>query len=197
MFSHWRIVLAFAAIFVGVAALVESRPVEHPPGVLVSTEPVQVLVERPPFSLGDFQLTPLADFDVEARVLSVEKYRTDRGARLSPIDFALGWGPMSDSAVLEHFRIRQGGRFFSIHPDEQAIDPRTAMLHASNMHLIPADGGIEDQLERVKIGNIVRLRGQLVSVRGPNDFTWTSSLTRGDTGNGACELFYIESVEWR
>ncbi|HEY0943207.1 MAG TPA: hypothetical protein VGE08_24195 [Steroidobacter sp.] len=197
MFAHWRIVLALVAICVGMAALVESRPVEHPPGVLVSAEPVQVLVERPPFSFGDYQLTPLADFDVEARVLSVEKYRVDGGARLSPVDFALGWGPMSDSAVLEHFRIRQGGRFFSIHPDEQAIDLNTAMLNASNMHLIPADSVIKDRLASVKIGNIVRLRGQLVSVRGPNNFTWTSSLTRKDTGNGACELFYVESFERR
>ena len=40
-----------------------------------------------------------------------------------------------------------------------------------------------DRLERVRPGNIVRLRGQLVSVLGPNNFTWTSSLTRADTGN--------------
>lgn len=195
MFAHWRIVLALVATGVGLAALVESRPVEHPPGVLVDAEPRQVLVERPSFSFGDYQLTPLADFDVEARLLSAEKYRVDGGARLSPIDFALGWGPMSDSAVLEHFRIRQGGRFFSIHPDDQAIDVNTAMLHASNMHLIPADGVIKDRLASAKVGSIVRLQGQLVSVRGPNNFTWTSSLTRSDTGNGACELFYVESFE--
>lgn len=197
MFAHWRLLLALAVFGAGVAALVESRPVDHPPGVLVTDEPLQALVERPAFSFGEYQLTPLADFEVEARVLSVEKYRTDGGARVSPIDFALGWGPMSDTAVLEHFRIRQGGRFFSIYPDEQAIDLKTAMLNASNMHLIPADGVMEDRLANVKIGNIVRLRGQLVSVRGPNNFTWSSSLTRSDTGNGACELFYVESLERR
>jgi hypothetical protein len=197
MFAHWRIILALGAIGAGVAALVEGRAVDRPPGVLVSGEPMQRLVQRPAFSFGDYQLTPLAEFDVEARVLSVEKYRTDGGARLSPIDFALGWGPMSDSAVLEHFRIRQGGRFFSIYPDEQAIDLKTAMLNASNMHLIPADGLMKDRLAGVKIGNIVRLRGKLVSVVGPNNFTWSSSLTRSDTGNGACELFYVESIERR
>ncbi|MDY6945622.1 MAG: hypothetical protein SXG53_07880 [Pseudomonadota bacterium] len=197
MFAHWRILLALGAIGAGVAALVEGRAVDRPPGVLVSGEPVQRLVQQPAFSFGDYQLTPLAEFDVEARVLSVEKYRTDGGARLSPIDFALGWGPMSDSAVLEHFRIRQGGRFFSVYPDEQAIDLKTAMLNASNMHLIPADGALKDRLAGVRIGNIVRLRGKLVSAVGPNNFTWSSSLTRADTGNGACELFYVESIERR
>ena len=181
----------------GVAALVEGRAVDHPPGVLVADEPRQRLVQRAPFAFGDYELTPLADFEIEARVLSVERYNTDGGARISPIDFALGWGPMSDSAVLSHFRIRQGGRFFAIYPDEQAIDLRTAMVNASNMHLIPADGELESQLKSVKTGNIVRLRGKLVSVLGPDNFTWRSSLSRTDTGDGACELFYVESLASR
>jgi hypothetical protein len=197
MFAHWRVVVALAAVGAGLAALVEGRAIDRPPGVLAPDEPWQQLVQRPPFTHGDYQVTPLADFDVEARVLSVEKYSMDGGARLSPIDFALGWGPMSDSAVLAHFRITQGARFFTIYPDEQAIDIPTALLNASNMHLIPATNTIEDRLKGVKAGNIVHLRGQLVRVAGPNNFTWSSSLTRADTGNGACELFYVESIEKR
>ena len=197
MFAHWRVILALAAVGAGVAALVEGRAIDRAPGVLAPDEPWQQLVKRRPFAHGDYELTPLADFEIEARVLSTETYNMDGGARLSPIDFALGWGPMSDSAVLSHFRISQGARFFTIYPDEQAIDLQTAMRSASNMHLIPADGLLEDRLKNVKPGNIVLLRGQLVSVAGPNNFTWTSSLTRNDTGNGACELFYVESVEKR
>lgn len=197
MFPHWRILLALGAVGAGLAALVEGRAIDHPPGVLVPDEPIQRLVQRAPFAFGEYELTPLAEFDLEARVLSVEEYRMDGGARVSPIDFALGWGPMSDSVVLSHFRISQGARFFTIYPDEQAIDLKTAMLNASNMHLIPADGTLEDRLKGVKPGNIVRLRGQLVSVLGPNNFTWKSSLTRADRGDGACELFYVESMEKR
>lgn len=197
MFGHAKLILALAGVAVGVFLLMNSGAIDRPPGVLAASEPRQRLVQRPAFQFGAYQLTPLAEFDVEARVLSVEKYHTDGGARLSPIDFALGWGPMSDSAVLEHFRVRQGGRFFTIYPDEQAIDLKTALLSAANMHLIPATGALDDELERVRPGHIVRLRGQLVSALGPNNFTWTSSLTRTDTGNGACELFYVESVERR
>ena len=197
MFAHAKLILALAVMGFGVFFLMNSGAIDRPPGVLAAAEPRQRLVQRPAFQFGDYQLTPLAEFDLEARVLSVEKYRTDGGARLSPIDFALGWGPMSDSAVLDHFRIRQGGRFFSIYPDEQAIDMNTALLSAANMHLIPATGALEGELKRVRPGNVVRLRGQLVSALGPNNFTWTSSLTRADSGNGACELFYVESVERR
>lgn len=197
MFGHAKLVLALAGMAFGIFALMSSGAIDRPPGVLAANEPLQRLVQRPAFQFGDYQLTPLAEFDVEARVLSVEKYRTDLSARLSPIDFALGWGPMSDSAVLDHFRVRQGARFFTIYPDEQAIDMKVALLNAANMHLIPATGALDDQLKRVRPGNIVRLRGQLVSALGPNNFTWRSSLTRADTGNGACELFYVEAMERR
>src|SRR3712207_2620510 len=115
MFAHAKLILALVAVVVGIFLLINSGAIDRPPGVLAASEPRQRLVQRPAFQFGAYQLTPLADFDVEARVLSVEKYRSDGGARLSPIDFALGWGPMSDTAVLEHFRVRQGGRFFTIY----------------------------------------------------------------------------------
>lgn len=197
MFDHAKLLLALAAIGLGIYLLMTSGAIDRAPGVLAADEPRQRLIERSAFQFGDYQLTPLAEFDIEARVLSVEKYRTDGGASLSPIDFALGWGPMSDSAVLDHFRIRQGARFFTIYPDEQAIDMKLALVSAANMHLIPASGTLGDELKRVRPGNIVHMRGQLVSALGPNNFTWRSSLTRKDTGNGACELFYVEEIERR
>lgn len=197
MFGHAKLIVALGGVGLGLFFLMTGGAIDRPPGVLAPSEPRQRLVQRAAFQFGAYQLTPLAEFDVEARVLSVEKYRTDNGARLSPIDFALGWGPMSDSAVLDHFRINQGARFFTIYPDEDAIDMKVALLSAANMHLIPASGTLEGELKRVRPGNIVRLRGQLVSALGPSNFTWTSSLTRADTGNGACELFYVEAIERR
>ena len=197
MFGHAKLILALAAMGLGLFFLMSGGAIDRPPGVLAANEPWQRLVQRPAFQFGSYELTPLAEFDIEARVLSVETYRTDAGARLSPIDFALGWGPMSDSAVLDHFRVNQGARFFTIYPDERAIDMKVALLSAANMHLIPASGSLESELKRVRPGNIVHLRGQLVSALGPNNFTWRSSLTRTDTGNGACELFYVEAIERR
>jgi hypothetical protein len=197
MFDHAKLILALGGVGLGLFFLMTGGAIDRPPGVLAPIEPQQRPVQRPTFQFGAYQLTPLAEFDVEARVLSVETYRTDGGARLSPIDFALGWGPMSDSAVLEHFRINQGARFFTIYPDEDAIDMKVALLSAANMHIIPASGTLEDELKRVRPGSVVHLRGQLVSALGPNNFTWRSSLTRADTGNGACELFYVEAMERR
>jgi len=190
-------VLAIAVCCFGVAGLLSGRPIDQPPGVLVSDEPLQVATRAAAFNLDEFELTPQADYDIEARVLSTETYSIGTDARLSPIDFAVGWGPMSDSAVLSHFRVRQGGRFFTIYPDEQAIDLDTALLGAANMHLIPANGRVRQQLEHTRVGSVVRLRGQLVNITGPNGYHWNTSLTRKDTGAGACEVFYVESIATR
>jgi hypothetical protein len=197
MSSIWKPILAVALCCTGVVGMLSGRPIERPAGVLIDREPLQRTTRAAPFAFGEFEITPRAEYDIEARVLSVEPYKMDGGAKLSPIDFAVGWGPMSDTAVLDHFRITQGARFFTIYPDDSAIDIRSALLGSANMHLIPSTGRVRDQLEDVRPGNLVRLRGYLVSVAGPNGYTWNTSLTREDTGAGACELFYVESVEMR
>lgn len=177
------------------AGLLSGRPIARSAGVLVDQEPLQTLISAAPFGVGEFELTPRARYDITARVLAVEPYRMDGGAELSPIDFAVGWGPMSDTAVLDHFRITQGARFFTLYPDESAIDLATALLGSANMHLIPATAGVRTQMEATRAGSVVRMQGLLVNAAGPNGYTWNSSLSRTDTGAGACELFYVESIE--
>jgi len=52
-------------------------------------------------------------------------------------------------------------------------------------------------LLRIRAGQIVSLAGYLVEVRGPNGMRWRSSLTREDTGAGACELVWVETLDVR
>jgi hypothetical protein len=186
--------LALGVCALGLMGLFSGGPIQRPAGVLAPDEPEQTPTRAQPFRFGDFELQPRADYHIVARVLSVESYGWDGGSALSPIDFAVGWGPMSDSSVLAHFRITQGGRFFTIYPDAEAIDIHTALLGAANMHLIPAGAAVRLQLQRVRAGHIVELHGKLVNVSRADGYQWNSSLTRADTGAGACELYYVESV---
>ena len=104
---------------------------------------------------------------------------------------------MSDSRVLEHFRITQGGRFFTIHPDAQAIEVSAALISSANVHLIPESDTVRRELLRVRPGHIVGLQGKLVNASRPDGYRWNSSLTRADSGAGACELLYVEAVSIR
>ena len=197
MRDSWKLVLAVLACCAGLAGMWSGRSIARAPGVLVEEEPIQSPASTAPFEFEEYQLAPQAAYDITARVLSTERYRFDGGSSLSPIDFAVGWGPMSDSAVLDHFRITQGARFFTIYPDEEAIDIDVALRSSANMHLIAANSLILRRLKNVKAGNIVRLQGFLVNASTQRGFTWSTSLTRNDTGAGACELFYVESVDVR
>ena len=174
----------------------EVRP---PGGVLAAAPPLQETVsEELHWTIADHQLTALARYEIEARVLGTERYRFDRGAALSPIDFAVGWGPMSANAVLDSLDISQYGRFFFYRTDEAPMIEFSEMgRNAANMHLIPADANIRSTLFAVRTGQVVRLRGWLVAAQGADGFRWRSSLTRNDTGGGSCELMLVEEVSVR
>jgi hypothetical protein len=127
-------------------------------------------------------------------VLSTERYRFDRAAELSPVDFALGWGPMSDSKVLEAITIQQRDRWYFWSAATLPISPGAVISHSANMHMIPADPLVEKRLLAVKPGQIVELRGMLIRADGLDGWHWLSSLTRTDTGDGSCEVVWVESV---
>lgn len=173
------------------------RPITHTAGVLVDAQPQQREPSKPaPIEHGDYRLTPLADFDIEARVLSRENYSIDAGSDLSPTDLALGWQRMSDSAVIEQLEISQSVRFFTYRwRDQPPIPQHEIERSAANMHMIPADPAIARELAKIRQGAIVRMRGQLVEAKRGDGFQWRSSLTREDTGAGACELFLVDSIE--
>src|SRR6185436_7394467 len=59
-----------------------------------------------------YNLTRLEPFTIDARVLSARHYRWGRESVLSPVDLALGWGPMTNSVVLARLQVRQSGRWY-------------------------------------------------------------------------------------
>jgi len=194
MMRRW---LLAALIAFGVWQWWGSRSVEHAPGVLAATTPEQhnIYINRPQFKMKGYTMTALASFALTARVLGVEHYYADREADLAPVDLALGWGPMSDSAVLSKVSITQGGRFYNWHVNEFPVPRREIEVNSANMHLIPATPAVEKQLSRARVGSIVHLSGYLVEARGGDGWRWISSLTRDDTGAGACELVWVEQLE--
>ena len=171
------------------------REVKHGAGVLVTTTPIQENLDgAASISYKKYTITPLADFDLSARVLSKTNYHLDKEAELAPVDLALGWGPMSDGAVLEKITISQSGRWYHWQVDEFPIPRRDIETNSANMHMIPADTAVEATLDKISKGNVITLRGKLVSITEPGGWHWRSSLTREDTGDGACEVVYVESL---
>jgi hypothetical protein len=190
-----KLVIALAAMALAGGAWLNDRPVPHLPGVLAPEEPEQgTPADDRPWQYLGYEIRPRATYALRARVLSATRYRWDRGARLAPVDLAVGWGVMSDSTWLERFKITQGARFYTLYPRDAGVDLSEALLHSANMHLIPATPDVRRALEAAREGSLVSVRGRLVDVAGPDGFTWQSSLRRDDTGAGACELIWVDEI---
>ena len=139
-----------------------------------------------------FLLTRRAEFSLRARVLSREDYWIGDESNLSPLDLALGWGVMSDQAVLDRITIRQSSRwYFTRYEHPAPISDQEIINHSSNMHIIPADSRIRRKLKKIRRGDVVMLKGYLVDVDADSGFYWRTSLSRSDTGNGSCEIFFL------
>lgn len=186
--------------FVVVALLVIvgcEQAVSLPAGVTAPNPPRQKkLTEAPVFVRGDFIIRPVASFELDARVLASERYRFDRSADVSPIDLALGWGPMSNQEVIDQIKITQSRRFYWWRVKRYPIPRRQIIENSANMHMVPANDEVRDQLYSLRRGELVSISGYLANVTA-GDFTWRTSTTRSDAGAGACEIVWVESVEVR
>jgi hypothetical protein len=192
--------LAFGTlVLVAVWQLVSSRPIQHDPGEIAADDPLQSELDAPQaLTHGDFQLLPQAQFSAEVRVLGRERYRLGPLADVSPLDIAVGWGPMSDSAVLANIDISQANRFYFWHYDnEPPIPSQDIVSHSANWHLIPANDAVWSQLSGLRIGDVVKLDGMLVNLENPGVGTLQTSLRRDDAGAGACEIIYVERARIR
>ncbi len=166
------------------------------PGVYAPKDPVQGVNENlQPFKHGEFTITPVASYKIRAKVLSRKRYKAGKGGKLSPVDFALGWGRMSDESVVENIKIRQYRRWYYWNAKALPIPQKEIQTHSSNHHILPANDAVRKKALQVKKGEIVEMSGYLVKVNADDGWHWYSSTSREDTGDGACEVFWVESLE--
>ena len=185
----------FSGLLICLYIFLGGLEISRPGGVLAPDEPHQRDVDTSSFREKDgYRIALLAMFDIRARVISVARYRFGRAADLSPVDLVLGWGAMSDGDVLKKISFSQGGRGYTWRTSTFPVPREVIETHSANMHMIPANGEIERQLKSMRGGNMVSLKGFLVDVSTKEGWRWKSSLTRADTGGGACELVLVESL---
>ena len=171
------------------------RPISYPAGILVDSDPAQIARAdgQTPIEHGEYRLKPLARFSLDGRILHRKVYRYDRQAKLVPVDLAVGWGPMSDQAVLDQIKITQSMRFYWYEYQLPPPIPKERIIsHSTNLHIIPATSAVLSFCKSLRQGELVHLEGELVEATGPELGAWRSSLSRTDTGNGACELMLVQ-----
>jgi hypothetical protein len=166
------------------------------PGVKAPFPPEQVNID--PLVIyedDDYQVTAVAEFAIQAKVLGRERYRNGREADFSPIDLVLGWQRMSDQEVVDEIDVSQYGRWYRWETDRLPIPQRDIERCSANMHMVPKDDRVRENLLAVRTGEVIAIRGYLVDIWASGGWTWSTSRSRDDTGDGACEIVWVEAIE--
>ncbi|MBR4224385.1 MAG: hypothetical protein IKR73_06210 [Oscillospiraceae bacterium] len=143
-------------------------------------------------------------YDIEGLVVHTMNYSgLDLGSKLAPRDIAIAWGQVAARNGTIDFHWSQQGRWYYWRLDNEEDIFRMGGMEmigyqSSNNHLIPMDGIAKRDIMKIKTGDHIRIKGYLVDVYGSKPdgsyFTWNSSVSREDTGNGACEVIYVTDV---
>ncbi|MEN8154482.1 MAG: hypothetical protein ABFR75_10710 [Acidobacteriota bacterium] len=147
---------------------------------------------------GSFTIIPVADYSITSKVVSVKSYSGKWESSLSPVDLALIWGDLVNKKVDSHIKYSQRGRWYYYRYSTGCpVDNSYIISHSSNNHIIPANSNLELALKQVRPGDIVKIEGALVRIKGNTErgnVFWNSSLRRDDTGGGSCEIIYAETI---
>jgi len=165
------------------------------------TEPLQEASDGRPFAIVikgyTYAITPRATYDISGLVVS--QHRGDAffnlGHKVDPgniKDVCVVWGDAVTSGAYRKVT------FTSSFSWSRNFTPPFNPEKASNNHLIPATAAIDRQIRAIHVGDQIRLTGFLVDYTVTKDgqeiFTRRTSLTRSDTGNGACEILYVTGL---
>lgn len=184
--------------------------------------PVQnnVVETRPYFTRingTDVVITKLADYEIAGRVVGTYDYTSSLANVVKAIsgkeyyneishkDVAISYGPMALSENHKKMKYSMPGsrkvvytiKDSSINEIVGNID--TIGHYITNNHLIALDSKVENLIKKIEKDDYVQIKGSLVRVsweKGIYEYAIESSLSREDTGNGACEVILVEDVKW-
>lgn len=166
-------------------------------------EPLQIAVpsQEPIILEGketELKITPVAIYKIAALVVGTESYSYGWAAKISPVDLALAWGKLAEPELKKYVSYSLSNRWVSFKLKEGSpCDVAYVICHGSNNHIIPATRNVWYAVKTIQEKKKVVLEGFLVSVSGTyggKTVWWNTSLSRIDSGDGSCELFYVTKV---
>ncbi len=144
-------------------------------------------------------ITQKAAYTVRGIVLSRENYYSGWNSLISPADVALCWGKLAENGTYKRLKWSQGNRWYFWHPgNDFGYNNDFVAKHSSNNHIIPATPNLAKAVKGLKEGNVVEMTGHLVdvgAVKTSESYSWNSSVSAGDRGDGSCEIIYLTRLK--
>jgi hypothetical protein len=161
-----RRLLVIGLVLVAFWLYSSTRPAYQPDGIIAADAPVEEVLTRDPpmFERNAHRLTATARFSGKLRLIGVQRYSLDRAAQVSPLDAAVGWARLSDSAVLRTMELAQSGREFVYQAYDPALADTEVRGSALNLHLVPATPELATRMKDLRAGQLVTIAGYVVEV---------------------------------
>jgi hypothetical protein len=171
-------------------------------------EPVQLPTQVAPFETKAGRVTytvkPVADYEIWGLVVSrhdsdawwdwIHKASSDH---LNVVDLCVVFAENVERGAYSGLDYSSGQFVCNVETSSAERWQRFSMRALSNNHLLADRPSIVYRLRGVRVGDQVRIRGSLAEYTHNHGFAFKrgTSLTRDDTGNGACETIYVQDVE--
>ncbi len=176
--------------------------IDYVSGIL--EEPLQTATRERPFEVRfngvDYLVEPEYAYDITAMVVSYRHHDHDYSRmhrlaedHLNMLDVCVVWGD-NTRAKLQEIEFWNGIFTCNVSTRNRTAWASFDMNQLSNNHLLSDNPLIRDRVQRLRIGDQIRVRGYLASYTGPTGTRGTST-TRTDSGDGACETLYIERFD--
>ncbi len=187
----------------------KDRFVEH--AVLpreVLEEPVQGPVGERQFQINfrdvDYQIHRKYSYEIVGMVVSYRQHDGDTGLHrrwndhVNVADLCVVWGKNLQGVDLNQFEFFNGEFTCNFSTRDAQAWAQFVPEQLSNNHLITDWAELRDRIADVRVGDLIRVRGHLVhygEVGAPERYLRKTSITRTDTGNGACETIYVDDFQ--
>jgi hypothetical protein len=170
----------------------------------LADEPRQQQVVKDPFAVDyagvRYKVEPQYDYELEGMVVSYRQHdgesemHRQTNDHLNVADLCVVWGKTAASPYLDDISFWNGIFTCNFQTRSQTAWESIRPQQISNNHLITDDDFLRHQIAKVTIGDQIRVRGWL-SAYGTGGNRRGTSITREDTGDGACETIFVNEFE--
>ncbi len=166
-------------------------------------EPRQEATQREPFEMTHeghtVRVQPVAEYELWGLVVSHNNIQSvadiyHDSSSLDTKDLCVVWGSNLQSGELGKVSFESGPwTCYYRYPEGVRFDGS----EMSNSHLITDQETLRADLDDIRVGDQIRVKGALVNYQLADwqDFWRRSSTARTDSGNGACEVLFFEEIE--
>ncbi len=171
----------------------------------VEREPVQRRTRMATFDTEQggvrYQVRPQYDYELYGLVVSKRVHDGQFGLHrlwndnLNIADLCVVWGSNARALDLNEFSFSSGQFTCYFFTRSRAAWAAFAPARMSDNHLLVDKDWLRYDIDNVEIGDQVRLMGVLAEYAIGATFRRGTSTTRTDTGDGACETIYVQSLQ--